>query len=71
MEWSKEYCMISHLGEFSIQKLWVTVERFNDGSADLKKWYPGCQFTPTIEHFSTVKLAKLAGEALLNQPRYK
>ncbi|MDY6910761.1 MAG: hypothetical protein SVM79_00140 [Chloroflexota bacterium] len=64
MKWTKEHCGLSHLGEFSICKLWVTVERFDD-CAKLLKWFPGCQFSPEESWHKTVDDAKKAGEVAM------
>ena len=62
MEWTKEYYGLSHLGEFSTKKLWVTVTRYSNGRATLSKWFPGCQFSPEETTFKNVEEAKRQGE---------
>ena len=61
MKWSEEFCGLSHFGEYSNSKLWVTVERFDD-CARLFEWFPGCQFSPKESWHKTVNDAKQAGE---------
>ena len=64
--WSNEYCGLSHLGEYSNRKLWVTVERFGD-CARLLKWFPGCKFSPEKSWYKTINDAKQAGELVMGR----
>lgn len=62
MEWTKEFYGVSHLGEYSTKKLWVSVNRHSDGCATLAKHFPGCGFFPDESHHESVEDAKMAGE---------
>ena len=64
MNWTKEYCGVQHLGECSLRKVWVTVERHSK-VATLLRWFPGCKFSPTETDYPTVEIAKRAGEAIM------
>ena len=64
MDWTKEYFRNSYLGEYSIQKTWVSVE--NHGTfALLNIWFGGCKFSPREIRFNSVLEAKLAGESVM------
>ena len=66
MEWSEEYCGVQHLGEYSIRRMWVTVERFGT-KARLLEWFPGCGFSPRETLYESVEVAKTAGEIIMKQ----
>lgn len=63
-QWSKTYCGITHLGDFSTTQPWVTVED-HAKFALLYQWFPGCGFYPTETQHTTAQEAKIAGEIWL------
>ncbi len=64
MEWTKEYYGITHLGEFNLRKMRVSVERLGN-RAILQKWFPGCGFRPKEIPFQSFEKAKKAGEKVM------
>lgn len=63
--WTREYCGIQHLGEFSLRQTWITVERHSTW-AILLEWFPGCAFSPKETRHSTVEAAKQVGESIMS-----
>lgn len=64
--WSTPYYGYSYLGEFGVDKHWVSVQEYNSkGNAILCKYFPKCGFHPKEEDFYTVEQAKRAGEKYL------
>lgn len=61
--WTKPYYGVQHYpaGARINKEHWVTVEAY-DRSATLNCWYPGCQFSPIVYHFSSVEDARREGE---------
>ena len=66
MKWSRVHHGLTHLGERSLTKVWVSVQDYT-GASCLKIWYPGSQFTPELKWFTTVRKAKKAGEQVMRR----
>lgn len=62
-DWSRPYYGLTHLGDYSTTKYWVTV----DQNSILKKWFPGCGFNPEKVQYSSIEEAKVAGEKYMKQ----
>ena len=62
MNWTDEYCGLSHLGKPNTEgRTWYTIE-FHDSFTTLLTWYPGCKFKPLEQAFPTVAEAKKKAE---------
>lgn len=62
--WTKPYYGVQHLGEFSLQKPWVTVCDYST-FALLHCHFPGCGFSPVEKRFKSAQDARIAGERYL------
>ena len=59
-EWTTPFHGVTHHGDH--KKYWATIEDHGDGCVELKKWYPGCGFSPLHESHDSVDAAKHEGE---------
>lgn len=68
LQWTTPFCGVQHLGAFSTQYPWATVD--DRGSfATLSKWHPGCGFSPENIDFDNAAKARAAGSRWLNTQR--
>jgi len=62
--WSDPNHGVSHYGDH--KKYWSTVCDYGS-FVELRKWFPGCGFSPIEETFDTLESAKKAGELWARQ----
>ncbi len=61
MKWTKPYYGVEHLGDWSPESWWATIEDHNT-FVKLLRWFPKCQFHPHESFHDTILEAKQKGE---------
>lgn len=64
--WTRPFHGVSH-GQVNGKKSYATVVE-HGSFVELKRWFPGCGFSPTETHHATVDEAKAVAEKWLNTP---
>lgn len=67
-EWTKPYYGTQHLGALGSGRSWVSVIEYA-AFAILKRWFPGCMFSPLQSQHDSAEAARAEGEKWLAQQR--
>lgn len=64
--WTDPHYGVTHCGDCGTDKWWATVVSYGSFHT-LLRWYPGCQFHPHEDDYTSLADAKLAGVAWLKE----